>query len=583
MNKFLRFTIFISVFIIILSISPNKASASVKYDTSKPPTLSWIARNDTWYYVYDNEVHNSGVFAVGTDDYSFDGKWIIEKRNLTTGELIPVFGTNGVITEDISSSLDIAYSVVAVGNYVYIAGYDSDTVGNNGQWRIEKRNVTTGQLIDSFGTSGVVSSNPSDVGDALQVILYNNNTLYLGGSDGQEGVSDAQWRIEKRDATTGDLIDAFGTHGVVTDNISSTSEIIVDMALNGTNLYIIGTDASDGGEIQWLVQKRNITSGNLVTGFGVNGELNIDPRDATGNEYPYGIAVDNNAFYPAGQESVSALDFKWHTEKRNLSDGSIVSNFGTNGIVTYDYSGGGFYDRVFDVTVDGTDLYLVGDAYSLSGGATLIGRIEKRDTTSGDLLWEKNLTEYSQSRHMAVDFYDGGIYISGNGGGITATENGTGNIQTTGGVYSLKYSYPRYPYFVNIPGTSTLINLSEGQIITANPYIIKVKPEDDLGIVRVLFYIDDVLICEVTTPDADGVYSCSWDTSTYHSDVRVVAYDTQGYTVSMSRSVIVGLPETGQSIWKFEILGISFISISIITITGKKGLYSSGNSRKFLK
>lgn len=113
------------------------------------------------------------------------------------------------------------------------------------------------------------------------------------------------------------------------------------------------------------------------------------------------------------------------------------------------------------------------------------------------------------------------------------------------------------PTFVTLPGSTIPINLTEGQTITTNPYIIKVKPNDDNGIQRVEFYIDGTLICTATTPDAGGVYSCSWDTSKYHSDIRVIAYDNSGNpSIALTRSTVVDpslyiLPRTGMNIFDY--------------------------------
>jgi len=90
------------------------------------------------------------------------------------------------------------------------------------------------------------------------------------------------------------------------------------------------------------------------------------------------------------------------------------------------------------------------------------------------------------------------------------------------------------PTFVNLPDTLSPINVVAGQVITTNPFILKVKPSDSSGIKKVDFYIDANLICTATTADASGIYSCSWDTSKYHSDVRVVVTNNQDRTAELS-------------------------------------------------
>ncbi|MBN2015207.1 right-handed parallel beta-helix repeat-containing protein [Candidatus Dojkabacteria bacterium] len=122
------------------------------------------------------------------------------------------------------------------------------------------------------------------------------------------------------------------------------------------------------------------------------------------------------------------------------------------------------------------------------------------------------------------------------------------------------------PVFVQLPGSTELINITEGQVITVNPYTIKVKPEDDeSGINKVEIYIDDVLICTITTPDANGVYSCNWDTSKYHSTVRAVAYNNNNLTAQITRTANVALSETGQNILLGLVFGLLLVIGTILT------------------
>lgn len=103
------------------------------------------------------------------------------------------------------------------------------------------------------------------------------------------------------------------------------------------------------------------------------------------------------------------------------------------------------------------------------------------------------------------------------------------------------------PVFAALPGSNQTINLTPGQIVTANPYTIQVHPTSDFGIDRVEFYIDGVLIGTSTTPDANGVYSMNWDTSLYHSTVRVIAYSTTGESAVLADvTVQTQLPYTGR-------------------------------------
>lgn len=94
-----------------------------------------------------------------------------------------------------------------------------------------------------------------------------------------------------------------------------------------------------------------------------------------------------------------------------------------------------------------------------------------------------------------------------------------------------------------IPPIISSVNISEGQVITTNPYLITAKIENPMTISKVEFYVDDVLIGTSTLPDISGAFEASWDTSKYHSLVKIIAYDANGSTAEISRSATVRLPE----------------------------------------
>lgn len=109
-------------------------------------------------------------------------------------------------------------------------------------------------------------------------------------------------------------------------------------------------------------------------------------------------------------------------------------------------------------------------------------------------------------------------------------------------VYHVKLT----PTFDTVPGLSGPINITEGQIISSNPYLIKVFPTGGSEITRVEFYIDGILIGTVYAPNAEGVWEWPWDTLMYHSQVRIVAYDATGESVELNRNTTVTLPYTGR-------------------------------------
>jgi hypothetical protein len=60
------------------------------------------------------------------------------------------------ILENPTSTNDAPLVQTSVGNYLYIGGYQASPAST--VWRLEKRDKSTGALVSAFGTSGVVSS-----------------------------------------------------------------------------------------------------------------------------------------------------------------------------------------------------------------------------------------------------------------------------------------------------------------------------------------------------------------------------------------------------------------------------------------
>ena len=185
-------------------------------------------------------IDSTGIYVVGRDESS---AWRIEKRTLTTGNLI---------WKQISSqsgSLVVPYDVAVDSTGIYVVGHNGGT-----DWRIDKRSTSTGALITSFDGEGIVTSNPSSNSDIPGGIAIDSSGIYVVGSDFSPG--NAQWRIEKRNLTTGALITSFDGDGVVTFNPSSSNDIPYSVAVDSTGIYVVGFDNVLGLD-RWRIEKRS--------------------------------------------------------------------------------------------------------------------------------------------------------------------------------------------------------------------------------------------------------------------------------------------------------------------------------------
>ncbi len=118
---------------------------------------------------------------------------------------------------------------------MYVVGLDNSPGGTYYQGRIEKRNLSDGQLVTGFGTGGVVTSD-TGLGNAIAI---DSTYMYVAGFD-----------IKKRSLADGSLVTGFGTGGVFTFITLGNT-----IAIDSTYIYVVGRDNSTGNA-QWRIEKR---------------------------------------------------------------------------------------------------------------------------------------------------------------------------------------------------------------------------------------------------------------------------------------------------------------------------------------
>jgi hypothetical protein len=311
------------------------------------------------------------LYVVGYDMIPAFGdyEWRIEKRLLGTGELVNAFGNNGVVTINPHSGggpdADIPNSVAIDGTSLYVSGT------GNVQLRIEKRSLSSGDLDTNFGTGGVLTSVDMS---SVALIQVRGSSLYVIGKITKP--LGYRWRIEKRSLSTGDFITDFGTNGVVTADLfygepyAATSD--------GDNLYVVGYGSAGGGspDTWWAIEKRSLNTGDLVTTFGTGGVILSNSSPVSLVAHPYAIVLDGSNLYVAVPDWAlgnNGYNLQWRIEKRRLSSGALITDFGSGGVVISNPSNS--EDTAAAVVTDATSLYVVGSD-SIPGNPEW--RIEKR-------------------------------------------------------------------------------------------------------------------------------------------------------------------------------------------------------------
>ncbi len=316
-------------------------------------------------------VYLLGARESGLQSGLFDVR--VEKRRTSDGALVTSFGSGGVLPGAAAASQDgvpLPWCLAVDASFLYLAGPAPESAGDM-KWRMEKRDKTTGALVPSFGTAGVVEENPTALVDGCFGIAIDATSLWLVGTQGVDAVSasNGQIRIEKRKTLDGSLVAAFGTGGIVTVDAGPGDDLAEDALSDGASLFVYSRveTSFSSGIFSARVEKRSLVDGALgqppVTGGA------SDPTGAL----PCGhLAADGAFLYVSGADN--AADCRWRIEKRLRSDLSLVAGFGTAGVVTINPTTNAA-DRSLSVTAVGGVLYLAGmDSVDGDEGWRLEGR-----------------------------------------------------------------------------------------------------------------------------------------------------------------------------------------------------------------
>ncbi len=316
------------------------------------------------------------MYITGYDQSGALSQWRIEKRNIITGAPVNAFDSDGVVESDPTAGPDEVHTIEVDTNYIYIAGYDA-AIYPNSQWRIEKRDIETGALVNGFDSDGVIEEDYSSNRDEINSIAIDENYLYLAGYDEYSGYGNHRWRIEKRDIETGALVNAFDDDGIIIEQPNGNSAMAYSIDIDANYIYIAGFDNSPGNS-QWRIEKRDIVSGALISNFGSDGVVQSNLSDS--EEWARSIAIDDNYIYIAGID-YSVGNSQWRIEKRNIETGALVSGFDSDGMILENPSIG--FDMLYSIAVDTFYIYLAGYDFEY-GYPNSQWRLEKRYKVTGE-------------------------------------------------------------------------------------------------------------------------------------------------------------------------------------------------------
>ncbi len=338
------------------------------------------------------------------------------------GSLAPQFGVNGALFSQALCAYGDIVTPLIHENSVYLVGTNrpnSPFAHNDDSARIERYRLDTGALERLFtGFSGIPATAAIDgsgvyvAGDGWRIEKYDldlsgkiwsstptppvygvprslvldGDFLFIVGLEQESGTgNNGWWRIEKRKRLTGELVTGFGANGVVKiDPSSKENDEPYAAVLDGEDLYVAGYDRPVLYS-QWRVEKVAVTTGeNQPFIFSQNASL--------GDESAMALAVDpeSHALFVAGysQEGSdsSTAKLRWKIGKWN-EQGELDTTFGVAGFVWNEKSVKATAMKPMVLTIDAGALYLFGTVFS---DDSVLWRMEKRSIqTSAFLDYER--------------------------------------------------------------------------------------------------------------------------------------------------------------------------------------------------
>ena len=324
--------------------------------------------------IYDIAVDSQDrIIAVGSSVNGSGDADLAVWRLTASGSLDTSFGSGGVFVHDSAaggSSTDIGYSVVLdSSDKIYITGTSLNGSANFDMvvWKL----TSSGTLDTSFAGTGVFVHNSAAGGNAHDqgtgITLNNNNKIIVTGFSDQTATNRdmAAWQL----TTAGVLDTSFSGDGVFIHDSAAGGEddngnsVITDSL---GNIIIVGRSDSVANLGDMTVWKLS-SSGVLDTAFNGSGFFTQnDAAGGSGFDSATDIILDSSGRYYVTGYSRNASGNNDMVLWKLLSTGSLDTTFNAVGFVTYD-AGNNSNDTGEALIVDSEDRIVV----SGSGGANL--------------------------------------------------------------------------------------------------------------------------------------------------------------------------------------------------------------------
>jgi len=292
-------------------------------------------------YAYSVALQSDGkIVAAGSSTQSGYTNYTLVRYN-TNGSIDNTFGSNGILISSLSSTFDEAYSVsIQTDGKIMATGYANNGIDND--FAVARYN-TNGTFDNTFSGDGIVTT-PIGAGNNMAF----STSIQVDGKIIAAGYSDSGANFDfalARYNSNGDLDNTFGTNGIVITQIDSSIELSTSTLIQSDG-KIIAAGYSFIGTYNDLAVVRYNADGILDKTFGFNGIVTTSVGTADNEAYSVAIQSDGKIVVAGTTNNGTNDDFAL---VRYNSNGKLDYLFGINGIVTTPIGTG--HDRARSVVV----------------------------------------------------------------------------------------------------------------------------------------------------------------------------------------------------------------------------------------
>lgn len=311
---------------------------------------------------FDNDIDEAYAIAIQSDgkivvagcayNTSNSNKDFALARYNSNGSLDTTFGSGGKVTTNFDSTIgtDIAYAIkIDQNGKIVVVG-----TRQNNKFAVVRYN-TNGSLDTSFGEiSGstrkgyVITDIDSSKNDLAYSVAFDaSNRIVVAGYSG----NDFCVVLYEED---GDLDTTFGTNGIATYDLGTTSDYGRAIAIQPDGKLLIGGDSNN----KFALIRYESNGSNLDNGFGTSGKIITDMKNGgdLGNAL---LLQPDGKIIQVGTSSNSDTTSYDFALIRYTTSGSIDSSFGVNGKVFTNFIENGRNDYAYATTTDANGRIIV--------------------------------------------------------------------------------------------------------------------------------------------------------------------------------------------------------------------------------